>query len=68
MSLLSSDSTVGERTPLLPKAKSTRGDTYKPDPDVIDELESLPVLLVRTVAIFTLTTVASIMFGAVSRH
>lgn len=68
MSLLSSDATVGERTPLLSKTKSKREDTSKPDPDVIDELESLPMTLVRAVAICTLTTVASILFGAVSRH
>lgn len=64
---MTSDATVGERAPLLSgKAKRSRQGGSLTDVDVIERLESLPILLVRATAIFTMAVVTSTVLGAVS--
>lgn len=57
---------VGERAPLLGKAEDSQELHTGNEVDVIDRLESLPMLLMRAVAVFTMALVASTSIGAVS--
>lgn len=60
------DVTPSERRPLLPqkKRRSSR-DVAAVEVDAIDQLEGLPILLARAVAVYTLALVFSTLLGAV---